>query len=146
MPVRQFLNKKQKDEILEAIISAEKMTSGEIRIHLESKCKTDTLECAKEVFQQLKMHETQLHNGVLIYIAISDKKLAIFGDKGINEVVSDDFWEIVKEEMLEHFHNGVYSKGIIIGINKIGKKLKEYFPYQDDDINELPNDISINER
>jgi uncharacterized membrane protein len=146
MNVRQFLNKKQKDEILEAIITAEKMTSGEIRLHLESKCKIDTLERAMEVFQQLKMHETRLHNGVLIYIAISDKKLAIFGDKGINEVVSNDFWEIIKEEMLEHFHNGSFSKGIVICINKIGEKLKEYFPYQDDDINELPNDISINER
>lgn len=143
MNVRKFLNKKQKEEILSAINSAEKLTSGEIRVHLESKCRGDSLERAKEVFQQLKMHETRLRNGALIYLAISDRKLAVFGDQGINEVVAEEYWENVKEEMLKRFKDGAFSEGLSLGISLIGEKLKEHFPYQDNDINELPDDISM---
>jgi uncharacterized membrane protein len=143
MNVRKFLTKEQKNDILNAIHAAEKLTSGEIRVHLESKCPGEALERAREVFQQLKMHETHLHNGALIYLAITDRKLAIFGDQGIHEVVEDDYWENVKEKMLKRFKEGAFSEGLCIAIGLIGEKLKEHFPYQDDDINELPDDISI---
>lgn len=145
MNVRKFLTKEQKNDILNAIHAAEKLTSGEIRVHLEAKCPGDSLERAKEVFQQLKMHETQLHNGALVYMAISDRKLAVFGDQGINEVVANDYWENVKEEMLKHFKDGAFAEGLCLGIGLIGEKLKEHFPYREDDINELPDDISIND-
>jgi len=143
MNVRKFLTKEQKEDILNAIHAAEKLTSGEIRVHLESKCPGDALERAKEVFQQLKMHETHLHNGALIYLAIADRKLAIFGDQGINEVVADDYWENVKETILKLFKEGTFAEGLCVAIGMIGEKLKEHFPYRDDDINELPDDISI---
>ena len=143
MNVRKFLTKEQKEEILNAIHAAEKLTSGEIRVHLESKCPGDALERAREVFQRLKMHETQLHNGALVYLAITDRKLAIFGDEGINEVVADDFWENVKEDMLKRFKEGAFAEGLCFAISQVGDKLKEYFPHQEDDINELPDDISM---
>jgi len=143
MNVRKFLTNVQKQDILKAIHAAEKLTSGEIRVHLEAKCPGDALERAKDVFQQLEMHETQLHNGVLIYVAITDRKLAIFGDQGIHEVVADDYWENIKEKMLKHFKEGAFAEGISFAIGEIGEKLKEHFPYSEDDINELPDDISI---
>ena len=145
MNVKKFFNKEQQKKIVEAIKLAEKETSGEIRVHLESKCKGDALERAVKMFAKLKMHKTELHNGVIIYLAVQDKKFAIFGDKGINEVVPDNFWEDVKEIMKEHFVKSEFVEGLTKGIVMIGEKLKEFFPYQQDDVNELSDDISMGE-
>ncbi len=143
MSVRKFLSKEQKQQILDAIKKAEKETSGEIRLHLENHCKGDALDRAVVVFKKLKMHETELRNGALVYLAVDDRKFAIFGDKGINETVPENFWQDVKEEMREHFKNENFVEGITTGILRIGEKLKAFFPYKKDDINELSDDISI---
>jgi uncharacterized membrane protein len=145
MNVKKFFSKEQQEKIIEAIKLAEKETSGEIRVHLESKCKGDALERAVKMFAKLKMHKTELHNGVIIYLAVQDRKFAIFGDKGINEVVPDNFWEDVKEMMKEHFIKSEFVEGLTKGIVMIGEKLKEFFPYQQDDVNELSDDISMGE-
>jgi len=145
MNVEKFFTKEQKTEIVEAIKEAEKETSGEIRLHIESSSKKDTLERTVQLFEKLKMHETQLRNGTLIYLAIKDHNFAIFGDEGINEVVPDDFWQDVRNIMQKEFATGNFVKGLSDGIKKIGEKLKQYFPYQDDDVNELPDEISMGE-
>ncbi len=145
MNVKKFFNSAQKEMILQAIREAENETSGEIRLHMESKCKGDPLERAIEVFAKLKMHKTKLRNGTLIYLAVEDKKFAIYGDKGINEAVPENFWEDVKDEMAGYFSKGDFATGVIKGIHQIGEKLKAFFPYQQDDVNELSDDISIGE-
>jgi uncharacterized membrane protein len=89
------------------------------------------------------MHETELRNGVLIYVAIKDKKLAIVGDKGINEAVSDDFWDAIKNDLVFRFKEGKYTEGLVEGIHASGEQLKTHFPYQSDDTNELSNEISF---
>ena len=143
MSVASFFKNEEKDKIVQAIKNAEKETSGEIRLHLDLRCKGEALEQAVLMFEKLKMHETQLRNGTLIYLAVKDHKFAIFGDEGINEIVPENFWEDVKEEMREIFVKGQFADGISRGIYLVGEKLKEFFPYQDDDINELPDDISM---
>jgi len=145
MGVDNFFNKAEKDKIIKAIKDAENQTSGEIRLHLESRCKGDALERAVRMFEKLKMHETQLRNGTLIYLAVKDRKFAIFGDEGINEIVPDNFWQDVKEEMRVHFQKSEFLSGLTRGIFLVGEKLKAHFPYQEDDINELPDDISVGE-
>jgi len=143
MNVEKFFSKAQKAQILNAIKTAEKETSGEIRVHIESSCKKDVLERAVALFEKLGMHETQLRNGTLIYLAVKDKKFAIFGDEGINEVVPDTFWQEIRDTMQEEFSANKFSTGLVSGINLIGQKLKEFFPLSKDDINELPDDISM---
>lgn len=143
MNAKNFFNKEQKQQIVQAIRDAEKDTSGEIRLHIETKCKGEPLDRAVKMFANLKMHQTRLRNGTLIYLAVKDQKFAIFGDEGINTVVADDFWEEVKETMSAQFSKGNFADGISDGIRQVGKKLKEFFPYQDDDVNELDDDISI---
>ncbi len=145
MNVKKFFNSAQKEMILQAIREAEKETSGEIRLHMESKCKGDPLQRAIQVFAKLKMHKTKLRNGTLIYLAVEDNKFAIFGDGGINKAVPENFWEDVKDEMAEYFKKGNFVTGITKGIHRIGEKLKAFFPYQQDDVNELPDDISMGE-
>ena len=142
MNIKKFFTEDQKKQILYAIGQAEQQTSGEIRLHLEKKCADPPLERAAKLFQKLQMHKTQQRNGVLIYLAVRDKKLAVFGDEGINQAVPDNFWADVKDELKGYLANGNYSEGVIAAINRIGEKLKEFFPYQDNDINELPDEIS----
>jgi uncharacterized membrane protein len=132
----------QKKFIVNAIKQAELNTSGEIRVHVENKCKINVLDRAADVFAMLKMHKTAQRNGVLFYLATGDKQFAILGDAGINAKVPDNFWESIKEEMQLHFKKGDFTKGLVTGIEMAGEKLKQFFPYQTDDVNELPDDIS----
>lgn len=138
-----ILSKEDKENIRLAVQEAELNTSGEIRVHIESRCKINELDRAAHVFAILKMHKTELRNGVLIYIAFKDKKFAIIGDGGINAVVPENFWDEIKEQMKLDFSEGNFATGIIKAIKTSGEKLKEFFPHQADDINELPDDISF---
>lgn len=140
--VEAFLTKEEEQEIVSAIRIAEKNTSGEIRVHIEASADKDHYERALEVFHLLEMNATKDANGVLIYVAVKDKKFVIYGDKGINEVVSKDFWNNTKDVIQNHFINDNFKQGLIDGILSSGEELKHHFPYQQDDIDELSNDIS----
>jgi uncharacterized membrane protein len=137
-----MLTAREKEEIQESIRLAEGNTSGEIRIHIDKKCETDPMERAIAVFNKLKMYETQERNGVLIYVSFTDKKLAIIGDHGINEVVPTDFWESTKNELIFRFKRNELAQGLIDAVTEAGKQLKEYFPIKIDDKNELSNEIT----
>lgn len=137
-----FLTQEEESAIIDAICTAEKNTSGEIRVHIEKTTSMDAYERAMEVFHELKMDETQLKNGVLIYVAVENKNFVICGDKGINDIVENDFWDCTKEVMVKHFKNGNFKQGLIDGILRAGEKLKTHFPCSEDDINELSNEIS----
>lgn len=140
---KQYFSKAEQDQIVAAINTAEMATSGEIRVHIEERCPNDPLERAKEVFYQLKMDQTKLQNGVVIYLALLDKKLAILGDIGIHNIVHDEFWQAEKDLMLSYFVQGKFTEGLVQAIAKIGEKLKENFPYHASDTNELSNEVSF---
>lgn len=140
-----FLSKEEEQEIVQAIVEAEKNTSGEVRVHIEKQSNITPLERAQEVFFELKMEATKDRNGVLFYVSVTDKKFAIIGDKGINDLVATDFWNATKEIVLNHFKQGAFKQGLVEGILSAGNQLKAYFPYQSDDENELSNEISKSE-
>lgn len=140
--VEDFLTKEEEQAIVEAIGIAEKATSGEIRVHIEKTTSLAPFERALEVFYNLKMNETKEQNGVLIYLAVEDKTFAICGDKGINDVVNEDFWDKTKNIMANHFKSGNFKQGLIDGILEAGQQLKSYFPHQENDTDELSNEIS----
>jgi len=137
-----FLSETDEEEIVEAIRIAESKTSGEIRVHLESSLQGSIEQHVLEVFHYLKMDNTKLQNGVLIYVAIMDKSFAIYGDKGINQVVESDFWDCTKNTMQEHFKKGDFKKGLIEGVLNSGKQLQKHFPWEHLDSDELSNEIS----
>lgn len=137
-----ILNREEDQRVVEAIQQAERNTSGEIKVHIENRCKGDVEQRSLYIFDKLKLNETQLRNGVLIYLAIKDHKFAILGDKGINDVVEDNFWNDVKDLMQNQFKEGRFAEGLEQGIQRCGEKLKAYFPYQLDDINEVSDEIS----
>ncbi|MRX67066.1 TLP18.3, Psb32 and MOLO-1 founding protein of phosphatase [Flavobacterium resistens] len=140
--VEDFLSKEDEQEIVEAIRVAEKNTSGEIRVHIEKTTSKAHFDRALEVFHELRMDETKLKNGVLLYFAVEDKNFVICGDKGINDLVSDDFWDCTKDIMSNHFKSGNFKQGIVDGITNAGEQLKKYFPWSEGDTNELSNEIS----
>jgi len=143
MNAANFFNKEQQALIKAAVQEAENNTSGEIRVHLDKRCKAEVLDRAAWWFAKLKMHETEKRNGVLFYLAVKDQKFAIIGDAGINAVTPDDFWDQIKEHMLAKFQEGAFAEGLQEGIQMAGQALKAHFPYQSDDVNELSDDISF---
>jgi uncharacterized membrane protein len=140
--IEDFLSATEEEELIEAIRVAELNTSGEIRVHIEKTSNGDATNRALEVFYLLKMENTKLQNAVLIYVAVEDKNFVIYGDKGINDVVENDFWDSTKDLIQYHFKKGDFKQGLVEGILKSGEQLKKYFPYSDSDKNELSNEIS----
>ncbi|GAB3347664.1 TPM domain-containing protein [Arachidicoccus ginsenosidivorans] len=138
-----YFTVEQQAEIVQAIKTAETATSGEIRLYVEGRCKyVDALDRAKEVFDELHMYETASRNGVLIYLAMKDRQLAVFGDEGIHQKVGLDFWKQKLQQVKDHFREQAYGSGLKLIILSIGDALKSAFPYDKiNDINELPDDI-----
>ena len=143
MKANHIFNKENKAIVVKAIEEAELATSGEIRLHVDDYCKGDLMDRAATVFEKLNMHKTDLRNGVLFYVAVSDRKFAVLGDVGINQKVAAHFWDDIKNEVITQFKLGNYAQGLAEGIIKAGEQLKAHFPYQKNDINELNNEISF---
>ncbi len=143
MKASSFFSKEQQDQILAAVKEAEKETSGEIRVHIESSLKADVLDRAAWLFKKLGMDKTEARNGVLFYLALTDKKFAIIGDAGINSKVPAGFWDKISELLRKNFTEGKFTEGLSEGIIMAGDQLKTHFPYKEDDVNELPDEISF---
>ena len=138
-----ILSKEQQIRIMKAIVRAEHYTSGEIRVHVEPKCKTDPVARAVKVFNRLEMYDTAARNGVVIYLAYMTRACAIVGDVAINEVIPEGFWDGILADMKVAFAAGRFTEGIIVAVEAVGKALSEYFPHQSDDVNEQPDEISF---
>ncbi len=143
MKTKDFFTASQQSEIVQAIAKAESNTNAEIRVHIDSVCLGNPINAALKEFSRLQMEKTEARNGVLIYVAHRSRKCAILGDKGINDVVPEGFWDSCYSSMVEQFKCGNFSEGIIEAISKAGEQLKLYFPYKEGDINELPDEISF---
>ena len=138
-----LFTEQQPKQVQDAIAQAELNTSGEIRVHIDKRCKEEPMKMAIAVFEKLGMHKTEQRNAVLFYLAMDDKKLAILGDKGINEAVPTNFWDEIRDLMVSHFKKGEFTEGLSKGIVMAGAQLKTAFPYQSDDTNELSNEITF---
>lgn len=140
-----ILSASDKQLLVQAIQNAEKTTSGEIRVFVESHLKkVDALTKAQQIFNKNKMYKTEQRNGVLLYIALEDKKLAVFGDQGIHEKVGDDYWNEQVQIMLSHFKSENYITGLTEVILAIGETLTHHFPYdRTNDVNELSDEIMV---
>lgn len=140
-----YLSEEQEQKIIGAIAEAEQRTSGEIRVHIEANCPSEPLQRAARVFHILGMDETELQNGVLIYIASDDHKVAVYAGKGIHRQVEEGFWDNVLNRLLEHFRQENFEEGLAKAITTVGSKLQQLYPHQKGDVNELTNEISYND-
>jgi uncharacterized membrane protein len=140
---KDFFSEEEKQQIIEAVRNAERMTSGEVRVFVENRCSyMDAIDRAKEIFAELKMYETNDRNAVLVYVALKDKQLAIFGDEGIHSKLGYEYWNAEVKKMIDNFNKENYAKGIEQVVEDIGEALTQLFPYNNDtDKNELPDHI-----
>jgi uncharacterized membrane protein len=143
MKAIEFFTPEGRQLIEQAILEAEKDTSGEIRVHVETEFNGNVLDRAATVFARINMHKTTLRNGVLIYFGIKNRQFAILGDAGINSVVPTDFWDRIKLTMENYFKNSEFAAGLAVGVRMAGEQLRKHFPYQKGDLNELSNEISF---
>jgi uncharacterized membrane protein len=138
-----FLTEDEHRRVREAIAAAERRTSGEIRVHLEDRCEDELMDHAAFIFKQLNMDRTRERNGVLIYVSAADHRVAVIGDAGIHARVGHSYWEEVLATLIVHFKEGRHAEGLIAAIERTGEKLREHFPFQRDDRDELSNEISV---
>jgi uncharacterized membrane protein len=143
MKASTFFSKEQQEQILTSVKEAELETSGEIRVHIETSHKGDVLDRSAWLFKKMGMDKTAERNGVLFYLAVSDRKFAIIGDAGINAKVPAGFWDEISELLKKNFKEGKFTEGLSEGIIMAGDQLKTHFPHRLDDINELPDEISF---
>ncbi len=147
---RRWLTEADFDAISRAITAAEARTSAEIRVHLERHVKhrrwgrrVDALTRARRLFTHLGMHRTAQRHGVLIYLALEDRKLAIVGDEGIHVKVGDAYWETARDATIERLREGRAVDGIVAAVEEVGRVLARHFPRRPDDVDELPGEVSV---
>ena len=136
-----FFTPEQASAIRHAIADAEKQTSGEIRVYVESLCTEDVLDRAAWIFREMGIQHTEGRSGVLIYIAVQSRKLAIIGDAGINKEVSPEFWEGTRDLIISYLRDDLVG-GIVAGVKQAGDLLHDKFPRREDDKNELPDEVA----
>jgi uncharacterized membrane protein len=140
---KDFFSKEQREDIRQAILNSELDTSGEIRVHIETNCKGDVLDRAAYIFDKMGMQKTEKRNGVLFYLAVKNRRFAVIGDVAINAIVPENFWDDLKNHLLNHFREEKFTEGLIEGITMVGTHLKKHFPYLRGDVNELSDEISF---
>ncbi len=136
-----FLPADEKRRVEAAIRGAERRTSAEIRVVVSRKVKGDPLDAARRLFARLKMHETRERNGVLILLAVAERRFAIYGDEGIHQHLGQDGWERVRDGMADRFRRGEFADGLVYAVEAVGRVLAEAFPWQEGDENELPDAV-----
>jgi uncharacterized membrane protein len=141
-----FFTDHEKEIIRKAVEDAESTTSGEIRTHLDRRCPGEPLEAARAWFDKLGMRATRERNGVLLYLAIADRKFALYGDEGIHGKLPQGTWERLRDAMLAEFAGDRFAEGIALAVREIGEALKTHFPHRANDVDELSDDISVSDR
>jgi uncharacterized membrane protein len=141
--LRDFFSREENDAILAAIRDAEMHTSGEIRVRLDARAGDDVKASARKVFDTLGMRQTALRNGVLFYLSVEDRKFLILADDGIYHKVPLNFWDSITQLVLDHFRRSLYADGLVAGVKLAGEQLANFFPRSSQDVNELPDEISL---
>lgn len=143
MHQKEFLASLDQERIVAAIATAERMTSGEIRVHIQPRARGDIRKNAEKTFERLGMTKTDLRNGVLLFIACEEQRFVILGDRGINEKAPGGFWDDIAAKLTIRFKAGEFTEGIVEAIHAAGEELRHDFPRASDDVNELTNQINI---
>jgi uncharacterized membrane protein len=146
LTAEEFLSPEERTRVAAAITKAEGLTSAEIRVHLEDHIEEDVLDHAAFIFESLGMHRTQAHSGILIYVCVADRQMAVVGDSGINEKVPAGFWNEVIDTMRGHFSQMRHAQGLVEAVHMVGSLAGRFFPRGHDDRNELSNEVSFSTR
>src|SRR5688572_13209680 len=141
-------------EVLEAIekavAAAESRTGGEVCFAVETALDIPELwsgktprECAHEAFAHLRVWDSELNNGVLIYVLMADRDVEIVADRGAATRISPNEWETACRLMEAHFREGRFREGAVAGVEAVGGLLEREYPSRNADRDELPNQPAL---
>ena len=136
-----FLTEEESTRIEQAIAEVELTTSAEVKVVVLRYCWDDIYVKAARIFSKFRLDKTELRNCVLVMLVVTNQEYLIYGDEGIHEKVGDGFWDDVRDEMLTHFVCDHFGDGLVHAVHRVGEKLADYFPYQTDDVDEIPNEV-----
>jgi uncharacterized membrane protein len=137
-----LISPEEQNRLLEKIARIEKRSSGEVRVHVSGRRVADPLEAARRTFRILGMQATRRKNGVLVFLSLPSRRFAIVGDEGIDRVTPSDYWNLLRDKLAERFSAGEYCAGLLDILDRVEAVLAEHFPYEQGDVDELPDDIS----
>lgn len=141
--IEDWLTDDELGRVRDAVRAAEKRTSGEIRVHLDVAIMEDVLDHVAFVFDQLGMAKTKDRNGVLLYVSVPGRKVAVVGDTAIHARLGQGYWQQVLDVVLGHFKQDRFCEGLCAGVEAIGEQLRAHFPYERGDVNELNDEVSF---
>jgi uncharacterized membrane protein len=141
--VRAFLSDDDLEAVARAVTEAEGHTSAEVRVHLDHSCDGDVLQQAIKVFERLDMHKTAARSGVLVYVSVTDRKLAVIGDRGIHERLGEAYWRGLVAAVRERMRQQQSRDGLIHAVAEVGRELGRHFPRRPGDKNELSDQVSV---
>jgi len=138
------------DAIEQAVAQIERRTSGEIRFAIDTALELPEIwadkpprECAHEAFARLRVWDSELNNGVLIYVLMADRDVEIVADRGAAARISPTEWEAACRLMESHFREGRFKEGALAGVRAVGGLLEREFPCAAGNRDELPNQPAL---
>jgi uncharacterized membrane protein len=144
--LRRTLSRAALDRIERAVTDSEARHGAEIRVVLETGLgllpllKGQTArQRAEALFASLRVWDTELNNGVLIYLLLADREFEIVADRGVARAIGQDQWEGLCRAMETHFRAGHHEAALLYGIGELGKRLEALYPHRADDADELPD-------
>ena len=139
----EVFSREEKERIVLSIREAERKTSAEIRVFVESRCRfVDPLDRAAELFWQLRMEHTEKKNAVLVYVAVRDHQYAVYADEGIHKALGEKFWNEEVAAYGQYFRRQPVPEAMVQVVDAVGRSLKGPFPFDPDtDRNELSDEI-----
>lgn len=144
---RKLLHEIDVERVQKAIAEAERRTSGEIRVSVAPFFWGNVQRAAERAFERLGMTRTAQRNGVLFFIVPARRRLALLGDAGIHQKVGQAFWEETVSAVTARFKDGNFTEGLVQGIEEVGRRLAEHFPYDPTrDVDELPDSVDFGKR
>lgn len=140
-----FFSEEEQKTIVACISETESATMAEIRVRIERRCEGEPLERCRALLQDLGITHTRGRTGVLIYLSLEDRRVAIYGDAAVHSVIGDDGWTKACAQLQDRFKQGNFAAAICETIRQLAPILSKHFPPSADNPNELPDEPSYEE-
>ncbi len=135
-------------ERLEArVVASERKHSGEIRLCVEAGLPLSYLwrhatarQRAVTMFGKLRVWDTELNNGVLIYLLLAEHAIEIVADRGLTRQVPQADWDSLVAGMRENFRGGRFEEGLAQAVDAVDALLTRHFALAANQAN--PNEMS----
>jgi len=139
------------------VAASEARHTGEVRLCVEAALPTSELwrlspeqpldsvvrERALSWFGRLDVWDTELNNGVLIYLLLAEHAIEIVADRALARRVTPAYWQAVVDRLSEHLRAGAFEDGLTQALEEVSALLVAHFPAtQDAPVpNQLPDTV-----